>query len=141
MANIGIGAGLPFVPAETHCVCPPPTIPREHPMEPLTTLDELRRQIGLLACVEESHAPFVSCFLNLEQGRESYRKALEERALAVRCTLDSEAQTDFDATISQINDYLAGMLRPDALGVAMFSRHFRGGAIFLPMQFAAPLPN
>jgi len=107
----------------------------------LTTLDELRRNIGLLACVDETEAPFVSCYLNLEQGEYSYRKALEERALAMRSTLEGDARLDFDAAIGQIHDYLDGMLQPGAKGVALFSRHYRGGAFFLPMQFAAPLPN
>ena len=45
-------------------------------MEQLTTLDELRRQIGALACIDETEAPFVSCYLNLEQGGAGYRMAL-----------------------------------------------------------------
>ena len=110
-------------------------------VEALTTLDELRRQIAVLACVDETEAPFVSCYLNLELGEESYRKALEERTLAMRSTLEGDERADFDAAISQITDYLSGMLLPGAKGVALFSRHYRGGAFFLPMQFAAPLPN
>ncbi len=109
--------------------------------ESLTTLDELRRQIAVLACVDETEAPFVSCYLNLEQGEAGYRKALENRALAMRSTLEGNAKADFDAAIGQITHYLSGMLRPGAKGVALFSRHYRGGAFFLPMQFAAPLPN
>lgn len=107
----------------------------------LTTLDELRRHIAVLACVDETEAPFVSCYLNLEQGEDSYRKALEDRTLAMRSTLEGNAKTDFDAAIDQIESYLSGMLRPDAKGVALFSRHCRDGTFFLAMQFAAPLPN
>jgi len=118
-----------------------PGVGLEPRAESLTTLDELRRQIAVLACVDETEAPFVSCYLNLEQGEDSYRKALEDRALAMRSTLEGDAKADFDAAIGQINDYLFGMLRPGAKGVALFSRHFRGGAFFLPMQFAAPLPD
>ncbi len=110
-------------------------------MEQLTTLDELRRHIGVLACVDETEAPFVSCYLNLEQGEAGYRKAFEERASALRATLDGDAREDFEAAIGQIEAYLAGNLRPDAKGVALFARQFRAGAFFLPMQFAAPLPN
>lgn len=110
-------------------------------MEPLTTLDELRRHITALACVDETEAPFLSCYLNLEQGEAGYRKALQDRALAMRSTLEDEARADFDAAIRKIEAYLAGKLVPSAKGVALFSRHFRGGAFFLPMQFAAPLPD
>lgn len=109
-------------------------------MEALTTLEELRRHIAVLACVDQTEAPFVSCYLNLELGEESYRKALEERMLAVRGTLEGDQKADFDTTMGQIADYLSGMLS-GAKGVALFSRHYRGGAFFLPMQFAAPLPN
>ncbi len=110
-------------------------------MEPLTTLDELRRHIAVLASVEETEAPFVSCYLNLEQGEAGYRKVLEDRALALRSILEDEARADFDAALHQIETYLAEKLRPSAKGVALFSRQFRAGAFFLPMQFAAPLPD
>jgi protein required for attachment to host cells len=118
-----------------------PGVGPEPRVEALTTLEELRRHIAVLACVDETEAPFVSCYLNLEQGEDSYRKALEDRALAMRSTLEGNAKADFDAAIGQITNYLSGMLRPGAKGVALFSRHYRGGAFFLPMQFAAPLPN
>lgn len=110
-------------------------------MEPLTTLDDLRRHIALLACVEETEAPFVSCYLNLETGAGGDRTLLDERARAMRATLDGEARADFDSAMRRIGAYLAEKLRPDASGVALFSRHFRGGEFFLPMQFAAPLPD
>ena len=113
----------------------------EPQIEPLTTMEALRRHIATLACVEETAAPFVSCFLNLEQGKGSYDKVLEERASAVRSTLEKSAHADFDAAIHEIKAYLAEKVRPDAKGVAMFSRHLRAGGFFLPMQFAAPLPN
>ena len=110
-------------------------------MEPLTTLDELRGHIAVLACIDETDAPFVSCYLNLEQGEAGYRKVLEDRALTLRSTLEDEARADFNAAIHLIEAYLAEKLRPGAKGVALFSRQFRAGAFFLPMQFAAPLPN
>jgi protein required for attachment to host cells len=113
----------------------------ERQMEPLTTMEALRRHIATLACVEETAAPFVSCYLNLEQGKGSCEKLLEDRASAVRSTLEKAAHADFDAAMQQIKTYLAKQVRPDAKGVALFSRHLRAGGFFLPMQFAAPLPN
>lgn len=110
-------------------------------MEPLITLDELRLHIALLAFVEETEAPFVSCYLNREAGAGSYRARLDERARAMRATLDGEARADFDSAMHRIDAYLEEKLRPDARGVALFSRHFRGGEFFQPMQFAAPLPD
>jgi protein required for attachment to host cells len=113
----------------------------EPAMAPLTTMEALRSHIATLACVEETAAPFVSCYLNLEQGKGSYDKVLEERASAVRSTLEKTAHADFDTAMQQIKSYLAEKVRPDAKGVALFSRHLRAGGFFLPMQFAAPLPN
>ncbi len=112
-----------------------------HPMEPLTTMEALRRHVASLACVEQTDAPFVSCYLNLEQGKHGYSKVLEDRALAVRSTLDEAARGDFDAAMRQIKTYIAEKLRPDAKGLAVFSRQFHAGAFFLPMQFAAPVPD
>ena len=110
-------------------------------MEQLTTLDELRRHIGVLACIDETEAPFVSCYLNLEQGEAGYRMALEDRAFALRATLDDDAHAEFEAAMGRIEAYLATALRADAQGVALFVRQFRAGGFFMPMQFAVPLPN
>jgi len=110
-------------------------------MEQLTTLDELRRQIGVLACIDETEAPFVSCYLNLEQGEATYRKALEDRASFLRAVLDGDARADFEAAMGRIEAYLDAKLRPGAKGVALFAREFRAGAFFLPMQFAVPVPD
>ncbi|GMV44910.1 MAG: hypothetical protein AMXMBFR66_03080 [Pseudomonadota bacterium] len=110
-------------------------------MEPLTTLEDLRRHIALLACIEETEAPFVSCYLNPETGAGGYRALLDDRVRDMRATLDGEARADFDSAMRRISAYLEEKLRPDARGVALFSRHFRAGEFFLPMQFAAPLPD
>ena len=104
-------------------------------------METLRSHIATLACVEETSAPFVSCYINLEQGKGSYDKVLEERASTVRSTIEKSAHADFDAAMHEIKSYLAKKVRPDAKGVAIFSRQLRTGNFFLPMQFAAPLPN
>ena len=41
-------------------------------MTHLTTLDELEQHIALLASVEESGAPFISAYVNLESGQASH---------------------------------------------------------------------
>jgi protein required for attachment to host cells len=95
----------------------------------------------VLALIEETEAPFVSCYLNLEQDEAGYRNALESRALAVRESIRGNARVDFDAAMERIAAYLATELRSDAQGVALFARSVLGGGFFLPMQFAAPVPN
>jgi len=110
-------------------------------MEPLTTLDNLRRHVELLACIDETDASIVSVYVNLEQCEAAYREVLADRALALSSTLAGKARADFEAALHPIETYLAEKIRPDAKGVALFSRPVRAGAFFLPMQFAAPLPN
>jgi hypothetical protein len=43
-------------------------------MTHLTTLDELKQHIALLASVEESGAPFISAYLNLESGQADWHE-------------------------------------------------------------------
>ncbi len=83
-------------------------------MELLTTLDELRRQTGVLVCIDDTEAPFVSCHLDLSQGEASYRMAREDHVYALRA--------DFEAMMDRIAAYLATALRADAQGVALFVR-------------------
>jgi protein required for attachment to host cells len=110
-------------------------------MEALTTIEALRRHVTQLACVEETGAPFVSCYLSLEHGVDGCRKVLEARAATLRGTLEQAARSELDIVIRQIENYLVTQLRPDAKGVAVFTRPLSGGAFFLPMQFAAPVPD
>ena len=110
-------------------------------MTQLTTLDQLQQNITLLACVEESEAPFISCYLNLEDGPDSWRKPLYDRASVLRRILKGDALTDLETVLEQIEAWLTTELHPDAKGVALFVRGVFGGAFMLPMQFGAPLPN
>jgi hypothetical protein len=91
--------------------------------------------------VEETDAPFVSCYLNLEQGDIAWRDALEERARVLRRILKGNDLVDLEESISRIEDWMTTHLLPEAKGVAIFVRGSFGGSFMLPMQFAAPLPN
>jgi protein required for attachment to host cells len=110
-------------------------------MAHLTTLDELHQQITLLASVEESDAPFISVYLNLENGRTGWREVLDDRARILRRVLKGNDLADLEEALSKIEDWLAADLLPEAKGVAIFVRGTFGGAFMLPMQFATPLPN
>ena len=48
-------------------------------MTRMTTLDKLGQHITLLASVEETDAPFISCYLNLENGQAGWRYVLDDR--------------------------------------------------------------
>ena len=110
-------------------------------MSHLTTLDELKQHVTLLASVEESDAPFISCYLNLEDEPDSWRKTLDDRADILRRLLKGHKLTDFEEALGKIKAWLATDLLPEAQGAALFVRGTSGGAFMPPMQFAVPLPN
>jgi len=110
-------------------------------MTHLTTLDELKQRITLLASVDESDAPFISCYLNLENGPDSWQKILDDRASILRRILKKNDLADFEEAMVKIKAWLATDLLPEAKSAALFVRGHFGGAFMLPMQFAAPLPD
>jgi predicted RNA-binding Zn-ribbon protein involved in translation (DUF1610 family) len=113
----------------------------DRPMPPLTTLKALRRELEVLAAVDQSESPFLSCYVDLERGPAGCRDELESRARALRATLPEPMRLDLDAALAPAASYLNEQLHPDARGAAIFSRSVYGGALFLPLQFAAPLPD
>lgn len=110
-------------------------------MTHLTTLDELKQHITLLASVEETDAPFVSAYFNLEDGQAGWRETLDERARVLRRILKGDNLADLEEALGKIEAWLATDPLPDAKGAAIFIRGIFGGAFMLPMQFAAPLPT
>lgn len=110
-------------------------------MAHLTTLDELHQHITLLASVDESDAPFVSAYLNLENGQTHWREILSERARILRRILKGDDLLDLEDALVKIDAWLSSDLLPEAKGAAIFVRGIFGGAFMLPMQFASPLPN
>jgi len=108
-------------------------------MTSLTNLDELKQHVTLLASVEETDAPFISCYLNIENRQSGWRDALDERASILRGMLKGNTLADFEETLRKIEAWLADSLQPKAKGVAIFARSIFGGSFLLPMQFATPL--
>ncbi|MGK0440831.1 MAG: hypothetical protein ACJA0N_000626 [Pseudohongiellaceae bacterium] len=110
-------------------------------MTSLTTLAELKQHITILASVEESKVPFISVYLNLENGEDGWRETFEERVRVLRRVLKGDDLVDFEEALFKIEAWLATDLLPEARGAAIFVRGNLGGAFFMPMQFTAPLPN
>ena len=110
-------------------------------MTHLTTLDELKGHNGLLASVEETGAPVVSAYFDLEGGTAGWRETLDGRARLLRRVLKGNDLADFEEAVGKIENWLATELHPDAKGVAIFVRGTFGRGFMLPMQFAATLPN
>ena len=110
-------------------------------MAHLTTLDELKQNITILASVDESDTPFISAYLNLEGGQTGWRETLSERARILRRVLKGDDLADFEEALDKIEAWLGTDLLPEAKGAAIFVRGTFGGGFMLPMQFAAPLPD
>ena len=110
-------------------------------MTHMTTLDELKQHITLLASMDESDAPFISCYLNLEDGPGSWRKTLDDRASILRRILKGNDLANLEEAMGKIKAWLTTDLLPEAKSAALFVRGNFDGAFMLPMQFAAPLPN
>ena len=70
-------------------------------MSHLTTLYELKQHVTLLASVEESDAPFISCYLNLEDEPDSWRKTLDDRADILRRLLKGHKLADFEEALGK----------------------------------------
>ena len=110
-------------------------------MPHLTTLDELKQQLTVLTCVEESDALFISVYLNLEDEKSDWRLTLNNRARLLRLILKDDELADLNDALNKIESWLDTELLPEAKSVAIFVRGIFGGEFMLPMQFAAPLPN
>src|SRR5215510_13884776 len=74
---------------------------RETPME----LNGLKQHIRTLAMLNETEAPVVSCYLNLEAGAMSYRTAFEERLRILKKSLTALEWHNFNEAILRIDEY------------------------------------
>ena len=101
---------------------------------------ELQQHIRTLATLEETSAPVISCYLNLEKGPLAAHNALEARARQVKKSLAEHEWQDFHEAFDRIAAFLKSELWSEAQGVAIFAR---GGAapFWLALQFRVPLPN
>ena len=81
-------------------------------MTHLTTLDELEQHITLLVSVDEADAPFLSCYLNLEDGPDSWQKTLDDRTSILRGLLKGDNLTDLEEAMGKIESWLATDLLP-----------------------------
>ena len=68
-------------------------------MTHMTILDELKQQITLLASVEESNAPFISVYLNLEDKTTGWRETLDNCARILRRILKGDELTDLNEAV------------------------------------------
>ena len=103
-------------------------------------LEELRFAIRQLVAVNETTAPVLSCYVNLEGGRQTYRPALDERVRTLRATLDAPEREAFEMALAQIEAHLGTAVGGSTKGVAIFSRAI-DGPILQALHFQVPVPN
>ena len=100
----------------------------------------LQHHLSALATLTETGAPVVSCYLNLERGPLSYRRALDARIELLRRSLPEPRRSLVAAAMEPIEAWLRALPGNGTKGVALFSR---AGAqpFFLPLAFRVPLPT
>ncbi|MCP4600445.1 MAG: hypothetical protein GY847_07925 [Proteobacteria bacterium] len=103
-------------------------------------LENLNILIGKIATLMETDAVVISCYVNLKDGRASYRDALDARIREIRKVLPSDQRHDFEEALGRIEVFLASDVNPAAKGIAVFSRSGES-PFFLPLQFKLPFPN
>jgi hypothetical protein len=103
-------------------------------------LKTLQQHVRTLVTLEETEAPVVSCYLNLESGISGWRDDLDQRIHLLQAGLKGEKRLYFEEALNSIETFIAKELLPDTKGAAVFSR---GGdqPFFLPLQFQVPLPT
>lgn len=110
---------------------------REFP-EPKNT--DLQAKIDLLANVETVNAPFLSCYLSLEEGVSACRRFLDRRAAAIRGSLSATEQAAIDRDLERIQRWIVEA--PVTLrGVALFARGGCGEPFFLAVPLASAVQN
>lgn len=103
-------------------------------------LKNLQKHIKTLVTLEETNAPVISCYLNLEHDQAPYQQFIRGRASILRKILFGEGLRGFEEAFQQVETFVATELLPEAKGAAIFAR---GGKapLFLPLQFRLPLPD
>ena len=100
----------------------------------------LQHHLSALATLNETSAPVVSCYLNLERGPLSYRRALDARVELLRRSLMELQRSLVAAAMGPIEAWLRDLPANGSKGVALFSRA-GGQPFFLPLAFRVPLPT
>jgi len=103
-------------------------------------VNTLQQHLSALATVTETGAPVVSCYLNLERGPLSYRRAVDARMELLGRSLPEAQRKLVVAAMEPIEAWLRAISGNGTKGVALFSRA-GDQPFFLPLAFRVPLPS
>jgi len=67
---------------------------------------ELQNNVRILATLQETEFPVVSCYLNAEQGVAACRSFLAERSPLLRRTIPASQRESFDQSLEHIEHYV-----------------------------------
>lgn len=103
-------------------------------------LQDLRKHVRTLVTLDETDEIVISCYVNVEKRRASYRDAFDGRIRMLRRVLPAHRRPDFEEALGRVEAFLASELDPAAKGAAIFAR---GGEhpLFLPLQVKVPVSN
>ena len=103
-------------------------------------LKELQDRIRTLVTLEETEAPVVSVYMNLEKNAPELREFTKHRVALLKQSLSQEQLGHFQRTIEHIGCYVIEELDKTARGAAIFARNGTS-PFFLGLQFRVPVPN
>ena len=103
-------------------------------------LNELDQHILTLATLEETRSPVISCYLDLSTIYPGYKTVFDDRVQVLQRTVQEEVRHDFEQALYKIQEFFGARAIAGSSSLAIFSRAGER-PLFLPLSFAAPLPN
>jgi len=111
----------------------------ERATQPSPDLQTLESHIRTLVTLDETDAPVLSCYLNLET-RHEWRPMFDSRVRVLRQTIRRGEDEPFERALTRVEGFLESALVLASKGAAVFARS-GSQPFFLPLQFQVPLPN
>ena len=103
--------------------------------------DDLQKNVHILATMEETEMPVVSCYLNAEQGYPSCQAFLAERTILLKRIIPPEQRDSLDHSLERIESYVhESAYAHDVRGIAVFARTVEN-PFLMGLRFHVPLPN
>ena len=103
-------------------------------------LKELQEHIRTLVTLEETEAPVVSVYMNLQKDAAELREFTKRRVALLKESLPQEQLSHFQRATERIGRYVAEELDKTAQGAAIFARNGTS-PFFLALQFKVSPPN
>jgi ribosomal protein L7Ae-like RNA K-turn-binding protein len=103
-------------------------------------LTGLQEHIHTLITLEETEAPVVSIYMNLQKEAAELREFMKRRVGLLKESLSQEQRPHFQRAMERIGRYVAEEFDKTAQGVAIFARNGTS-PFFLALQFKVCLPN